>query len=181
MNWTRGVPVLWLSIAFLVGAVAGLIAGWDTLFPSTTVFATLLGGVFGILFLIDAKTRYLPDPWLIIATILVVLHPISIMFLDVPAGIIMLLLAAVGASIGFCLFAIARILSNYQLGLGDVKLAGVLGGWLLPLGWGPLGLALVAAVAIGAVWVLISVALGRKTAPYGPAMVLGAILATGLA
>lgn len=182
MNWTRGVPVLWISLALLAGATAGLVVGWDQLFGATTVYSTLLGAVLGVLFLIDARTQYLPDGWLIIAGILTVLHPITVMVaVDFPAGGIMLLLVLVGASIGFCTFAIARILSNYQLGLGDVKLAAVLGGWLLPLGWKALGLALVATVAIGAVWVLVSVLRGQRTAPYGPAMVLGAILATGLA
>ncbi|MGO1666951.1 prepilin peptidase [Flaviflexus sp.] len=181
MKWTRGAPVLWIAVACLVGAVAGLIVGWGHLFPATTVFSTLLFGVLGVLFIIDAKTMYLPDPWLIIAGALALLHPIAIMATsDLVAGGFILLLAAVGVSIGYCAFAITRILSNNQLGLGDVKLAAVLGGWLLPISWTALGLALVFAVAIGAVWVLAAVATGKKTASYGPAMVLGAILATGL-
>lgn len=181
MNWTRGVPAGWLVIGAIVGAAVGLAAAWDADFGATIVTARLLFTVLGILFVIDARTMYLPDPWLIIAGALVALHPILIMVsVDVAVGGFLLILAAVGASIGFCGFALARMASKGQLGFGDVKLAAVLGGWLLPLGWGGLGLGFVFTAVIGAVWMLIALARGQRTAPYGPAMILGAVLATGL-
>lgn len=180
MNWTRGVPTFWLALAGLVGAAAGLIAAWDLVFPATVVFSPLLFAVLGVLFLIDARTTYLPDPWMIIAGALVLAHPVAIAITShIFSGVLVGILALVGASIGFCFFAITRMVTG-QVGLGDVKLAAVLGGWLLPIGWGALGLGFVFTALIGAVWMGVALARGKRTAPYGPAMIAGAILATGL-
>lgn len=180
MRWTRGVPTFWLALCALIGAAAGLYAAWDSAFPATPVFSSLLFAVLGVLFIIDARTTYLPDPWMIIAGGLVLLHPFAVaVSTDLVAGIFIFMLAAVGASIGFCLFAITRMLTG-QVGLGDVKLAAVLGGWLLPIGWDALGLGFVFTAVIGALWMGVALAQGKRTAPYGPAMIAGAILATGL-
>ncbi|WP_182354732.1 prepilin peptidase [Flaviflexus huanghaiensis] len=182
MNWTRGVTPLWLILGALAGAGAGLAATWTIEIAATTVVGSLLFAVLGVLFVIDARTGYLPDPWMIIAGVLVALHPIAIaVTIDPVIGGFIFLLAAVGASIGFALFSLARMLSKRQLGFGDVKLAAVLGGWLLPLGWGAIGLGFVFTTIIGALWLGVSLARGRRTAPYGPAMIMAAILATGLA
>lgn len=181
MNWTRGVAAPWLVAGALLGAAGGLAAAWGADFGATTVLAGLLFGVLGILFVIDARTGYLPDPWIIAAAALVALHPVAIaLTVDPFVGGFLFLLAAVGASLGFALFSLARTLSKDQLGFGDVKLAAVLGGWLLPLGWGALGIGVGATAVIGAAWLGVALARGRRAAPYGPAMILGAILATGL-
>lgn len=181
MNWTRGVPLFPLACGSLLGGVAGLIAAWDLTFAASVVIAVMLFAVLGILLIIDARTTYLPDPWMIIAGLLVLAQPIAVAATtDLFAGLFILLLTFVGASIGFCLFALTRMLTGRQIGFGDVKLAAVLGGWLLPLGWAALGYGLVATALIGAVWMGVALARGRSTAPYGPAMILGALLATGL-
>ena len=180
MRWTRGVEAPWLILSSIIGAGAGLVAGWGAMFPATVVFASLLFAVLGVLFIIDARTTYLPDPWMIIAGVLVLAHPLAVSATtDLVAGLLLLMLALVGASIGFCFFMTTRILTG-QLGLGDVKLAAVLGGWLLPLGWSALGTGFIIAALAGAAWMGVSLARGRSTAAYGPAMIAGAILATGL-
>ncbi len=178
---TRGVPVWQLAAAGLIGALLGLAATRDALFPATPIVACVLFAVLGVLAIIDARTSYLPDPWMITAGAVVALHPIIIgATSELAVGVFFFLLAAVGASIGFCLFAITRMVTRGQLGFGDVKLAAVLGGWLLPFGWQALGVAAVLTAIIGALWMMVALSRGRRAAPYGPAMIAGAILATGL-
>ena len=71
------------------------------------------------------------------------------------------------------------------MGFGDVKLAGVLGAYLAWLGWaalvvgGFLGFALGAVVGVA---MMVAGRAGRRTAlPFGPFMLLGALLAIFLA
>jgi leader peptidase (prepilin peptidase) / N-methyltransferase len=66
------------------------------------------------------------------------------------------------------------------MGLGDVKLAGVLGLYLGWLGWGQLVIGAFAAFAVGAV-VSIGIVMfkdgGRKTRiPFGPFMLIGVLI-----
>jgi leader peptidase (prepilin peptidase)/N-methyltransferase len=67
-----------------------------------------------------------------------------------------------------------------QLGLGDVKLAGLLGlvlGWAA---WETAAVAVAAAVVIGGVQAAVMLALRRKEFPFGPAMLLGAAAAVAV-
>jgi len=82
--------------------------------------------------------------------------------------------AGFGAAALFALFLLAALLSPAGMGMGDVKLAGVLG---LLLGYG--GLAVVVLGVVSLVFVL-SRRAGRRTAlPFGPALLLGAAVALG--
>ena len=70
------------------------------------------------------------------------------------------------------------IISPRGMGLGDVKLAGVLGLFLGSLGWGQLAVGAGAAFALGGLFsiiLLITRRAGRKSGiPFGPWMLLGA-------
>jgi leader peptidase (prepilin peptidase)/N-methyltransferase len=93
-----------------------------------------------------------------------------------PAGEVGRLLAGLGAG-GF--FLLAAIASPGGMGMGDVKLAGVLGLFLGPPVAVALLVALVAGVAVGAAIIAArGAAAGRKTAvPFGPFLALGGVVA----
>ena len=67
------------------------------------------------------------------------------------------------------------------MGLGDVKLAGVLGLYLAFLGWGTLVVGFAAGFLLGGVYaivLLVAGRAGRKTGiPFGPFMIAGAFVA----
>lgn len=88
--------------------------------------------------------------------------------------------AVLGMAALFAFYALLWFVYPAGMGLGDVKLAGVVGLFLAWLGWGQLLVGAFAAFAIGAV---VSVGLvlggdaGRKTkVPFGPFMLLGVVV-----
>jgi leader peptidase (prepilin peptidase)/N-methyltransferase len=94
-----------------------------------------------------------------------------------------LLRAVLGAVVLFVSFLILALISPRGLGMGDVKLAGLVGLYLGWLGWSVLVLGAAAGFVVQAVLALILLA-GRRIGlrgelPFGPAMLLGAALAIG--
>lgn len=88
--------------------------------------------------------------------------------------------AALAGAVLFAFYGLLVVVYPRGMGLGDVKLAGVLGlalGWL---GWGSLVVGAFAAFLIGGIFSIVLLATGRasrKTAiPFGPWMVLGAFV-----
>jgi leader peptidase (prepilin peptidase) / N-methyltransferase len=85
---------------------------------------------------------------------------------------------AAGAGILFALYLVLAIVAPRGMGLGDVKLAGVLGLFLGYLGWGQLAVGAAAAFLLGGVFSVVLIALrraGRKSGiPFGPWMLAGA-------
>ncbi|MCM3657762.1 A24 family peptidase [Agromyces mediolanus] len=91
------------------------------------------------------------------------------------------LTALVGAAVLFALFLAVALLSPRAMGMGDVKLAALVGG---VIGWGGLTSWVVGVVAmflVGGLVAVVGLALRRVTAggaiPFGPAMLAGALLA----
>ena len=96
-------------------------------------------------------------------------------------GDLVALIGAVAGGAGlFLLYLILAIASRGGMGMGDVKLAAVLGLYLGFLGWGNLLVGAFAAFLFGGVFGLVLLAArraGRKSAiPFGPWMILGAWL-----
>jgi leader peptidase (prepilin peptidase)/N-methyltransferase len=96
-----------------------------------------------------------------------------------------LLRAALAAAVAFGLAALGALASPQGLGYGDVKLLGLLGlvlGWV---GWGALLAGVFLGLLIGALVSVVLLATGRagwRTAlPFGPPLMLGAVLALALA
>ena len=94
-----------------------------------------------------------------------------------------LLRAGLGAVVLFVVFLVLALISPRSLGMGDVKLAGLLGLYLGWLGWPVLvvgaaaGFVVQAVLALG---LLVTRRIGlRGELPFGPAMLLGAALAIG--
>jgi len=84
---------------------------------------------------------------------------------------------AAGAGILFAFYFIVAIISPRGMGMGDVKLAGVLGLFLGSLGWGQLAVGAGAAFVLGGLFSIILLIIrraGRKSGiPFGPWMLLG--------
>jgi len=128
------------------------------------------------LVLIDIDVRRLPNsivlPAYIVGSVLFTAAAI------LNGGFASLLVSLIGTvALGGIYFALAFFVPG-GMGMGDVKLAGVLGMFLGWLGWGPLAVGAIFAFLLGGVFGIVLLALrkgGRKTAiPFGPWMVAGA-------
>jgi leader peptidase (prepilin peptidase) / N-methyltransferase len=94
-----------------------------------------------------------------------------------------LLRAGLGAVLLFVVFLFLALISPRSLGMGDVKLAALLGLYLGWLGWPVLVLGAAAGFVVQALLALALLAARRiglrGELPFGPAMLLGAVLAIG--
>jgi leader peptidase (prepilin peptidase)/N-methyltransferase len=89
--------------------------------------------------------------------------------------------ALLGGAVLFAFFFALAYFYPAGMGLGDVKLAGIVGGVLAYLSWSALVIGAFAGFLIGAVAGLTLMAIkraGRKTEiPFGPSMIAGALVA----
>jgi leader peptidase (prepilin peptidase)/N-methyltransferase len=171
-------PVLAAATAALLAAtVLGVGLSW-------ALPAFLLLAVAAVLLtVIDLRHRLLPNrvviPTLVTgALLLLVAAAIEGSWTD-------LLRAVLGAAVLFAVFLVLAVISPSGLGMGDVKLAAVLGLYLGWLGWGVVLLGAVAGFLVQAVLALVLLALGRvrrdSDLPFGPAMLVGAAVTMALA
>jgi len=168
----RRLAVTVLSAGVLTAVCAGI--GPAPALPAFLVLAA--AGV--VLAVVDAEHFRLPDR-LTRPTVLLTAGLLAAA--AVPAGPGVLARAgAAGAVSAAALFAVALAWPE-GLGLGDVKLAGLLGMHLGWLGWSTLLLGLSAGVAAGAATALGMLAAGRARRrtgiAYGPPLLAGALLA----
>ena len=148
--------------------------------PSPELPAFVVLAVAAVLLaVIDLQHRLLPDR--------VVLPSIAVVALVLTAAAAVdgdwaqLGRALLGAVVLFAAFLVLALLAPGQLGMGDVKLAALLGlalGWL---GWPAVLLGVLASFVVQAAVALVLLAARRVTLrsalPFGPAMLLGAALA----
>ncbi|WP_226909825.1 prepilin peptidase [Georgenia ruanii] len=184
MRTTAAIRSRWLTspvhvvLAFVLGGAVALLAdGWTEL----AAFA-LLALACALLVVIDLAAYRLPD------VIVGPMYPIFLGGLAVATAVDGdwgRLGRAVGAGVilAACYFVLAFI-SPAGLGLGDVKLSGLLGLFLGWLGWPELLLGSTAAFVLSAAFaiaLLIARRADRHTAfPFGPWMVLGAVVGAAL-
>ncbi len=156
-------------------AVAGLLVG-----PSILLLPLLWFIAAAIaLFMIDLDVRKLPNAivlssWVVVGAGLVLTAAVQDQWGD-------LWRAGAGAALmGGCYLLIA-VLFPAGMGMGDVKLAVLLGMVLGWFGWAEVLVGFFAGFVLGAIWGLLLMAFagaGRKTAiPFGPFMILGALVA----
>ena len=141
-----------------------------------------LAGIGVLLTAIDLRHHLLPN------RVVIPSYAVSGALLLLPAAVWgewpALVRAGSGALALFAAFLVLALLSPSSLGMGDVKLAGLLGLHLGWLGWetlvlgGAAGFVLQALVALV---LLVSRRIGlRAELPFGPAMLVGAALVIGL-
>lgn len=181
-------PLIELLTGVVFTAVALRFAPWvalDLPLPSAlgpiaeTLAFAVLAGVGIALAWIDIDTQRLPD------AIVLPSYPVVAVLLLVAAASTAdwgsLLRAVAGAAILFSAYFAMAFAYPQGMGLGDVKLAGLLGlalGWL---GWGELAVGGFGAFLLGGAYAVVLVLLRRagrgSGIPFGPWMLAGAALA----
>lgn len=165
--------------AVTFGALA-LRFGLSLILPTLLIFAA----ASTVLTLVDLTEKRLPNavvfPTLGVVALLMVITTALVSSAWSP-----LLWAVSGAAAMFAVYVLLALISPSSMGMGDVKLALVVG---LVLGWFGLNtwvIGLLAAFVIGGVVAVIALALRRVTLrgsiPFGPSMLAGALVAVLLA
>ncbi|CAA9299632.1 MAG: Leader peptidase (Prepilin peptidase) / N-methyltransferase [uncultured Friedmanniella sp.] len=170
------VPVLAVLGATLAGP---FLADQPPVVLGTWVLALVWAVVLAV---VDLEVRRLPDRLVLPAyPVVAVLLTLCALATGDPAA---LLRALTCAGAGVAAFLVAALLSpgGEGLGLGDVKLAGVLGGLLGWWGWSDALVGLLSGFvlgALGSLLLLLARRVDRRGAvAFGPAMLLGAYLCT---
>jgi len=150
--------------------------------PAVVLATCVLALVWGlVLAVVDLEVLRLPDLLVLRA------YPVAAVLLSgcalVTGDGTALLRAAACAGAGVVAFLLVALVSPVAdgLGLGDVKLAGVLGALLGWFGWSEAFLGLLAGFVVGALVTLVLLVAGRVrrggSLPFGPSMLVGAYLA----
>lgn len=181
-RWLRPVLVL-LTVLLLALVIYRFGLSWEL--PAYLFLAV----VAVVLSLIDLKYQLLPNAIvlraLIIAAVLLLLASLLSLVTTGEFTWEPLLGALFGAGALFILYLILALISPQGLGMGDVKLAALIGLYLGYLGWDAVLLGAFAGFLVGGlagVVVLLTGRGGRHTAiPFGPSMLAGAFIAIGWA
>lgn len=160
-------------LAASLGALGGAAAGLSAALPAFIVLAAICAP----LIVIDVDAHRLPDRLVFAAAAAaVLLLPVAaVQRHDVAAAV-----RAAGAAVAeFAVLLGLALLAPASFGFGDVKLGGVLGGYLGWFGWQHVYCGLVAGFVLGSVTAVVLIGTGRaslKSAmPFGPMLVLGAL------
>jgi prepilin signal peptidase PulO-like enzyme (type II secretory pathway) len=159
-----------------VGSTVGAIGNYGIVM--TLVAFLYLAAVSVALTMIDIDTHTLPN------RIVLPAYPVAVILLTGVAQLIgepgRLLTALVGGAALFGLYLMMALAYPAGMGLGDVKLAGVLGFFLGWLGWGPLAVGGFSAFLLGGLFALVLLIARRvdlkSGIPFGPWMLAGAWL-----
>lgn len=171
------------KVLISAGAVAALLAvltlrrfgiSWELpAYAYMSAMAVALG-------FIDQRHKLLPNRYVIPSLAVAV---ILLTFAAAGTGAWDAMLRAIlGGAAMFLLYLVMALISPAGIGMGDVKLAAVLGILLGFLGWNAWFVALFAAFLIGGlvglVLILTRRVTRRSTIPFGPPMLVGALIAT---
>jgi len=161
-------PTVEAATGLLFALVGWHFAGQPMLLAAYLSFA----GVAVALTLIDLDVHRLPNVLVLPA------YPVLALLLALGAGPDALVRAAAGALLLFGFFLAVAVLARGGIGLGDVKLAGVVGGMTAAVSWGAFLTSAFGAFLLGAVVGVLLMAKGsaqRRTAlPFGPFMLVAA-------
>lgn len=138
-----------------------------------------LGAVAVALALIDLDTRKLPDVLTLPSYVVgVVLLGAAAFAEGEPWRAVR---ALIGMAVLYAIYFLLAMINEKGMGFGDVKLAGVLGLFLGYLGWSTWTVGWLLGFFLGGIFGVVALAArraNRKTmVPYGPFMILGALLA----
>lgn len=167
-------PLTELAVAGVFVAVTARV-GWDPALPAYLLFAWTLV----VLAVIDARTRRIPNRLTYpLVPILIVLFAAAALVAGEPGRIAA---AALGGLAAFAALLVLALISPGGMGMGDVKLAGLIGIGLGSVGWGVLLLGIFAGFLLGG---LVSVVLlatrsrrRKDLIPFGPYLAAGALVA----
>jgi leader peptidase (prepilin peptidase)/N-methyltransferase len=165
-------PLVEVATAVLFGLLA-----WHFGLHVVLIAYLYLAAISIALALIDIDLHKLPDaltlPSYPVAAVLLTAGALSA---HEPFNLVR---AAIGGAALFALYAVLWFVYPKGMGLGDVKLAGVLGMYLGYLGWGTLAVGAFSGFALGGVVGVTLMATGRATRkskiPFGPFMLAGAL------
>lgn len=168
-----GEPISWRypAVELTTGILFALVAATQDE-AIRVVLGLLLVTALVPITLIDLDTRRIPNAITLPAAVAALAAGLALDIDFVPEQLI----AAAGA---FAFFFLAALLYPRGMGMGDVKLAGVLGLYLGRAVAPAIFIALIAGVVVGVVIIArLGQAAGRKTAvPFGPFLALGGIVA----
>lgn len=168
-----GEPISWRypAVELATGVLFALVAATQDE-AIRIVLGLLLVTALVPITLIDLDTRRIPNAITLPAAVAALAAGLALDIDFVPEQLI----AAAGA---FAFFFLAALLYPRGMGMGDVKLAGVLGLYLGRAVAPAIFIALIAGVVVGVVIIArLGQAAGRKTAvPFGPFLALGGIVA----
>lgn len=160
-----------------VSALFALTAIWRGPVPDLPVYLALAFTAV-VLGAIDLAHRRIPNAIVLPVTALVLAGLAGVSAIDGSWG--SLARAAAGGALLFCGYLLLALAWPAGMGMGDVKLAGLLGialGWI---GWGALVVGAFAGFVVGAVAGVATAVVrggGRRTAiPYAPSMLVGATI-----
>jgi leader peptidase (prepilin peptidase)/N-methyltransferase len=170
------VPVRWTLIELICGALFGFVA-FASRDPERILLLAPFTAILVALTLIDLEHHRLPNsivyPSVVVAAAWIVATRILGGTLD-PIG------AAIGSlAYGGALLLIALV-SRGGMGLGDVKLAGLIGLVLGAVDLPSVGVAAAAGILLGGVAGMVALARGadrRSALPFGPMLAAGALVA----
>lgn len=133
--------------------------------------------------IVDAAEKRLPNRLVLVAGVTVgVLLVVAALVEGRPLNLLAGLLGGVGM---FAVYLVLAVAARGGVGMGDVKLAAVLGLALGYLGWSAWAIGLVAGLVINGVVAIVGLATRRTTlrgsVPFGPSMLVGALLAIAFA
>ena len=191
ISWRRGWPDFLRPRHVVLGASVGLAAGTGLWLAGLDAAAAVGGAWFfalgTLLVLSDAIGRILPDRYIILATVgLVLVWAVDAAVAREPGRLLWPLLWAAVAVLGFlALMVLGALLTRDPdaLGAGDVKVMAPIGLWLGRWGWEVLLVGVIAGVFLAGAWVLVlavtrRIGLRGGTIAYGPWLIGGAAVAT---
>lgn len=165
-------------LLLLLGALAGAGAGALATRPAELAGFAALGLGCVLLVVVDIVVHRLPDPVMAVTAtaLLAGLGVTTVTTGDLASGGRALAAAAtLGAG-----FLVLALISPASLGLGDVKLAALLGAFLGWLGWTQVLIGVVASFLLGGTVALVLLISGRVRSDtalaFGPWMVMGAVV-----
>jgi leader peptidase (prepilin peptidase) / N-methyltransferase len=158
-----------VPVAMLAPALAVLVYACYPPGPAA-VIAAFTAAVVVVLAAFDLENRLIPNRIVLPASAIVLLAQIAFF----PAHSLECVLAAIAAAIALL---IPNLISKSLMGMGDVKLALLLGA---SLGWGVIGAVTVAFISMFPVALTMLIRGGagarKATIPFGPFLALGAIV-----
>jgi leader peptidase (prepilin peptidase)/N-methyltransferase len=157
-----------------LGALGGAAAGWSALLPAFVALA-LAGAP---LIVIDLRVHRLPDR--IVRPLFVAEALLLTLAAAVHSDWAQLLRAAEGGAAVYAVLFLLVLASPRSFGMGDVRLGGLLGGYLGWFGWIEVYYGIFAGFLLGgliAVGLLASRRASMKTAvPFGPMLIVGPLV-----